>query len=59
MKKQLKPFIIAFVICVGSSILARLLSDSGIITYTVDLVITLAVPILCMTYFVYQAANDK
>lgn len=55
MIKQLKPFFIAFILCVGSSILARFLSDSGFISYTMDLVISLAVPLVITAYFVYLA----
>lgn len=53
--KQLRPYFIIMAVIVGTSILARFLSDSGVISYTVDLVISLAVPLVITAYFVYLA----
>ena len=53
--KQLKPYFIIMAVIVGTSILARFLSDSGVISYTMDLVISLAVPLVITAYFVYLA----
>jgi ABC-type Fe3+-siderophore transport system permease subunit len=59
MKKQLRPYFIVMAVIVGVSILARFLSDSGVITYTMDLVISLVVPLVITAYFVYIAWKES
>ena len=57
--KQLIPFGVAFGLVVGSSILARYLFTKGVISYEIDLAITIAVPLIIMAYFVYLAWKES